>query len=139
MKTKDDKLKICSFLRNLSLRLFHNSWGKLFVQFLVIIVFYFSTVSWVRLQQEKMGVNITFERRDWQSNFVFIEKIKRVNGSVGWIDIQERNINQKFNNTMSVMLCTWVTLVKKNPYLVPRIVSFNTAGLHLLIFHMSAP
>ena len=28
------------------------------------LVFYFSTISWLRLQQETMWVNINFERRD---------------------------------------------------------------------------
>ena len=30
------------------------------------------------------------------------------------INIQENRINQKFNNAMSVMLCTGATFVKKN-------------------------
>ena len=34
------------------------------------------------------------------------------------------------------MLCTGATFVKKNFCLVVRIVSFNTAGLHLLTFHV---
>ena len=34
---------------------------------------------------------------------------------------------------MSVMLCTEATFVKKNSYLVARINSFDTVGLHLLI------
>ena len=34
---------------------------------------------------------------------------------------------------MSVTLCTGVTFVKKNFCLVARIVSFDTAGLHLFI------
>ena len=42
-------------------------------------------------------------------------------------------INHKFNKAMSVMLCTGATFVKKNFCLVARIVSFDTAGLHLLI------
>ena len=33
---------------------------------------------------------------------------------------------------MSVMLCTGATFVKINSCLVARIVSFDTAGLHLL-------
>ena len=51
------------------------------------------------------------------------------------INIQESGINQKSNNTMSVMLFTRATFVKKKPCLVARIVSFDTAGLHLLTFH----
>ena len=40
---------------------------------------------------------------------------------------------------MSVMLCTWATFVKKNSCLVATIVSFDTAGLHLLTFPISEP
>ena len=36
----------------------------------------------------------------------------------------------------SVMLCTGATFVKKNSCLVARIVSFDTAGLHLLAFRI---
>ena len=43
----------------------------------------------------------------------------------------------KSNNT--VMLCTGVTFVKKNSYIVARIVSFGTAGLHLLTFRILEP
>ena len=53
--------------------------------------------------------------------------------------IQESSINQKSNNTVSVMLCTGATFVKKNSCLVARIVSFDTAGLHLLTFHVLEP
>ena len=42
------------------------------------------------------------------------------------INIQESSINQKFNNTVSVILCTRANFVKKNSCLVPRIVFFNT-------------
>ena len=52
------------------------------------------------------------------------------------INIQESSINQKSSNTMSVMLCTGATFVKKNTCLVPRIDSFDTAGLHLLTFRI---
>ena len=34
------------------------------------------------------------------------------------------------------MLCTGATFVKKNSCLVARIVSFDTAGLHLLTFRI---
>ena len=37
---------------------------------------------------------------------------------------------------MSVMLCTGATFVKKNSYLVAKIASFDTVGLHLLTFHI---
>ena len=46
------------------------------------------------------------------------------------INIQESSINQKSNNTMSVMVRTRATFVKKNS----RLVSFDTAGLHLFTF-----
>ena len=42
------------------------------------------------------------------------------------------SINKKPNSSMSVMLCTGATFVKKNSSLVARIVSFYTLGLHLL-------
>ena len=50
------------------------------------------------------------------------------------IKIQESSINQKPSNTTSVVLCTGVTIAKKISCLVARIVSFDTAGLHLLTF-----
>ena len=50
------------------------------------------------------------------------------------INIQENNINQKFNNKMSGILCTGATFVKKNYCLVAKILLFDTAGLHLLTF-----
>ena len=40
---------------------------------------------------------------------------------------------------MSVMLCTGATFVKKNSCLVARIVSLDTAGVHLLPFRISEP
>ena len=40
---------------------------------------------------------------------------------------------------MSVMLCTGATFVKKNSCLVARIASCDTAGLHLLAFHILEP
>ena len=52
------------------------------------------------------------------------------------INIQERNINQKFNNKMSAILCTGATFVKKNYFLVAKILLFDTAGLHLLTFRI---
>ena len=42
------------------------------------------------------------------------------------INITRSSINEKPNSTMSVMLCTGVAFVKKNSYLVARIVSFDT-------------
>ena len=40
---------------------------------------------------------------------------------------------------MSVMLITGATFVKKNSCLVARIVSLDTAGLHLLTFRILEP
>ena len=51
-------------------------------------------------------------------------------------NIHESSINQKSNNTMSIILSTGATFVKKNFCLVARIVSFDTVGLHLLTFHI---
>ena len=55
------------------------------------------------------------------------------------INIQESNINQISNNTMSFMLRTGATFVKKNSCLVLRIISFDTASLHLLTFRILEP
>ena len=52
------------------------------------------------------------------------------------IIIQENGINQKSNNTISVILFTGATFVKRNSCLVARIASFDTAGLHLLTFRI---
>ena len=52
------------------------------------------------------------------------------------INIQESSVNQKSNNTMSVMLTTGATFLTKNSCLVVRIISFYTAGLHLLTFRI---
>ena len=61
-------LKMSSFPKILSLKSLSNSWGNSYVQFLVIIwCFYFSTISWLRVQQETKWVNINFERRDLTS------------------------------------------------------------------------
>ena len=48
-------------------------------------------------------------------------------------------MNQKTTDTVSVMLCTGVTFVKKNSCQVATIVSFDTTGLHLLTFRTLAP
>ena len=50
------------------------------------------------------------------------------------INIQRNSINQKSN-----MLCTRATFLKKNSYLVTRIASCDTAGLHLLTFLILGP
>ena len=39
-------------------------------------------------------------------------------------EIKGNSINEKPNSTMSVMLCTGATFVKKNSYLVARIVPY---------------
>ena len=54
-------------------------------------------------------------------------------------EIKGSSINEKPNSTMSVMLCTGATFVKKNSCLVARIVSFDTVGLHLLTFRILEP
>ena len=55
------------------------------------------------------------------------------------INIQGSSSNQKHNSTMSVMLCTGSTRIKKNSCLAYRIVSFDTVGLHLLNFCILEP
>ena len=63
MKTQVNSLEICPFPKILSLKWFGNSWlirsvsGDNFV-------FYFSTISWRRFQQETMWVDNNLERRD---------------------------------------------------------------------------
>ena len=52
------------------------------------------------------------------------------------ISVQESSINQKSNNTISVMLSTGVTFLKKNSCVVARIVLFDTVGLNLLTFRI---
>ena len=54
-------------------------------------------------------------------------------------EIKGSSINKKPNSTMSVMLCTGATFVKKNSCLVARIVSFDTVGLHLFTFRILEP
>ena len=55
------------------------------------------------------------------------------------MNIQESSINQKSNNTMSVIICTGVNFVKRNSCLISRIVLFDTAGLYLLTFRILEP
>ena len=55
------------------------------------------------------------------------------------INIQESSINQKPNGTISVILCTGATFVKKNSCLVARTFSFDTVGQHLLTFRILEP
>ena len=47
--------------------------------------------------------------------------------------------NKNTSSTMSVMLCTGATFVRKNSCLVARIVTFDTVGLHLLTFRILEP
>ena len=54
-------------------------------------------------------------------------------------EIKGSSINKKPNSTMSVMLCTGATFVKKNSCLVARIVLFYTEGLYLLTFLILKP
>ena len=54
-------------------------------------------------------------------------------------EIKGSSINKKPNSTMSVMLCTGATFVKKNSCLVARIVPFDTVSLHLLTFRILEP
>ena len=50
------------------------------------------------------------------------------------INIQESSINTKTNNTMSVILFTGATFIKKNSCLVARIALFDTTGDLLSVF-----
>ena len=54
-------------------------------------------------------------------------------------DIKGSSINQKSNSTMSAMLCTGATFVKKNSCLGATIVPYYTVVLHLLTFHILEP
>ena len=67
----------------------------------------------------------------WKNKFIY----EKINVSVE----RENSINQKSNNTTSLMLCTGATFVNENSCLLARIVSFDTAGLHVLIFHNLEP
>ena len=40
---------------------------------------------------------------------------------------------------MSIMLCAGAKFVKKNSRLIARIISFDTAGLHILTFRILEP
>ena len=48
-------------------------------------------------------------------------------------EIKGSSINKKPNSTMSAMLCTGATFVKKNSCLIARIVLFDTVGLHIAL------
>ena len=51
---------------------------------------------------------------------------KKINDSVVWNKHSGSSINEKPYSAMSVMLCTRDTFVKKNSFLVARIVLFDT-------------
>ena len=55
------------------------------------------------------------------------------------INISGSSINQTPNRTISVILCSGATFVKKNSRLGPRLVSFDIVCLHLLTFHFLEP
>ena len=55
------------------------------------------------------------------------------------MNTQGSSINQKLHSTISVMLYTGATFVKKNSCLVARIVLFDTASLHSLTFRILDP
>ena len=52
------------------------------------------------------------------------------------INIPESSINKKSNNATSVKLSTGAIFVKKNSCIVARIVSYDTADLHLHLNHV---
>ena len=54
-------------------------------------------------------------------------------------EIKGSSISKKPSSTMSGMLCTGATFVKKNFCFVVRIVPFDTVGLHLLTFPILEP
>ena len=66
MKTLVSSLKSFSFLKIGSHKLFGNSWGHSYIQFLMIISCL--TFPPLRLQQEAEWVNINFNRRDLNFN-----------------------------------------------------------------------
>ena len=65
MKFQVSCLKVPHFLRLFILKLVGNSWGNLYVQFLMIISCFndYQSNPWLPLQQEAEWVNINFERR----------------------------------------------------------------------------
>ena len=54
-------------------------------------------------------------------------------------EIHSGEQHQSSNDRMSVMLCIGAHFVKKNSCLVARIVSFDTAGLHLFTSRVLEP
>ena len=54
-------------------------------------------------------------------------------------EIKGSSISKKSNSTISIMLCTGATFIKKNSCLVARIVPFGTVDLHLLTFRILEP
>ena len=59
--TQVNSFKSSSFPEIISPKLFGNSWGNSYFQFLVIISFYVSTTLKLRLQQESEWVSITLK------------------------------------------------------------------------------
>ena len=53
--------------------------------------------------------------------------------------LKESSINKNRSISMSFMLCTRATFVKKNSRLVARIVPFDIVGLHLLTLRILEP
>ena len=51
-------------------------------------------------------------------------------------EIKGSSIDQKSNSTISAMLCTGATFVKKSSCFVARIVPYYTVVLDLLTFHI---
>ena len=67
MKTQVSSFRISLFPKILSFVSFGNLWCNSCVQFGDNLVFYFSNISWLQLQQETKWVNINFERRNLTS------------------------------------------------------------------------
>ena len=55
------------------------------------------------------------------------------------INIWETSTNLNPNSASLVIVCMRTTFVKKNSFLIDRIVSFDTVGHHLLTFHILEP
>ena len=84
----------------------------------------------------KKHIKTLKHRIHWNINIIKSKLLyEKINGSVRWNKHSGEQNNWKSNNTMSNILCTGATFVKKNSCLVVRIVWFDTAGLHLLTSH----
>ena len=93
MKTQVNSLKISFFPKILGLKSFGNLWDKSCVQFVDNIVFYFSIISWLRLQQETKWVNINIERR----NLTSVTKIHPVSDDL-YVQLRTYLIDAPFLN-----------------------------------------